>query len=1126
MKLKHYKLFRGLCVLCAFLCALFIGLSMIAAVPDYKAMINGVLGVKSSFGGNAEDYAFTSEFKNTKELLAKRKEVAEQIGEEGCVLLKNENGALPLGDGEAAHKVTVLGSRAYTYKKGGGLRDSSLMFYAGIVGSPIKEQKVTIEKDGKEEEIQLPVTLEKSFANCNIEINPNMVDFYSEKPFPNPVPGSEANGSSGAPFSIGETPVTLNDCKDYANYNDACFVVIGRSSGEGREYLPGANGIEDKSDGSKSALGLSNDERNLIEVANQISENVIVLLNSAVAMEIDELKDNDKVDAILWIGLPGSYGMNGVARVISGKASPSGRLSDTYATDASASPAAQNFGVSAQNGSGAFTWSNGGNTYNRASNSHYVVLAEDLYTGYYYYETRYADCVEGNGTASSSAGVGYGESGSSTWNYDKEVAYSFGYGLGYETFEQEIVDGSLKADYENKTVSLDVKVKNIGTKAAKEVVELYVQSPYTQYDRTHSVEKSAIQLIAFDKVSLEPQEEKTVTLVCEMKYFASYDKSVSHDNVTGGYILENAPYYFAIGNGAHEALNNVLARRGYEESALYLENGSSLNAKGCAEWTPELEFNADGVNATLLSVTGTGVAVKNRLQDADYNYFVPDTVTYLSRNDWQGTFPVPYAGLQVTSGMYDFLDSKVHKFTSGSSDVEFGVDHSEEEDEEGVPLKNLSVADMKLASYDDERWDYLVSEITFDEAWQFSPYGGTSCEPFISVNAPVVWQIDGPNGNITASTSGGFGGRNPGSGPHAMKKNDANYGYISADMCCEPMTAATFNKELLKEQGKCYGEEMLWSGNTIIWAPGMNLHRTPFNSRNHEYYSEDAYLTNVLGNVFVEGGLEKGAILAAKHFAFNTQESYREGLCQFMEEQSARELELRAFQGLGEDVVYVNSLGNNIGALGLMTSFSRIGVCGVNAHTGLMKEILRQEWGFKGLSSTDMVVTGDFFNPQDSIFNNVTFMATNNPISLLNNFWPDYKNKDKVKSDPVLMTALYENMHYYMYSIANSNALNGYNADTVVSITVYGWEIAIKVVYWVLLVAALALGGVAVALQLVPKFRNKQTAAEGASAGDGAAQQPPPDDAPPADTPQEELQGGEVRLESEAQENTEQGGEE
>lgn len=1063
MKKSRYKLLRGFTVIAAFICALFIGLETIASVSDYKVLINDILGVKTSVSGNADAYAFTSEFDNTVDMLTRRKDIAEQISAEGSVLLKN-NGALPLVKPENGKiKATMLGSRAYTYGANGELRDSSLAFYGGIVGSPVSRQEVTV-KDGT---ISLPITPEVAFADRGIELNPALKSFYTGKSFPNLVSGSEANGSSGGPFAINETNVSVADCGSYADYSDVCFVVVGRSSGEGREYLPGELGRADKSDGSKSAIGLSDAERNLITVAAAISDNVVVLVNSAIAMEIPDLKSDERVDAILWIGLPGAYGMNGVADILVGNVSPSGHLPDVYAADASASPAAQNFGVNAMSG-GSFVWSNGGSQYNNADNSHYVVLAEDMYTGYYYYETRYADCVEDKGNASAAVGIGYGEAGSTSWNYEHEVVYPFGYGMSYSSFTQSIT--GITADNDAKTVTVGVKVKNTGGVKAKHVIQLYVSSPYTAYDEKNGVEKPAIQLVEFKKVELEKDEEQEYTLTADMKYFASYDKTAEHDGRVGGYILENADYYFAIGNGAHEAINNVLLKNGVERSALYFEDEKALSADCAIAWRPELDFDANGVNAALLSTSENGTAIENRLSDADYNYFKKDTVTYLSRSDWKETFPKAYTGLEVTSDMYDYLDSKVYKFSVGTVDTQFGVDHSEEEDDDGNPMENISVAEMKLASYDDERWEYLVEQITFDEAWALSPYGGTSCNAFLSVNSPELWQIDGPNGNVTRP----IGTKAAAAGPMAVSKDDPNANYKANDMCCEPITAGTFNKELLKEQGKAYGEEMMWSGNTIIWAPGMNLHRTPFNSRNHEYYSEDPMLTNILGVAFVEGGLEKGAILAAKHFAFNTQESFREGLTQFMEEQSAREMELRAFQGLSEDALYVNTLGNGIQALGLMTSFSRIGVCGVNAHTGLMKEILRGEWGFKGMSSTDMVVGGRFFNPQDSVINNVTFMATSNAENLLNKFWSDYNNKNKVKNDPKLMAALHENMHYYMYAAANSNLLNGYDANTVITDATYGWQYAIKAVYWIMFVAVLALAATAVVFKIHDEKNNKE----------------------------------------------------
>lgn len=303
-------------------------------------------------------------------------------------------------------------------------------------------------------------------------------------------------------------------------------------------------------------------------------------------------------------------------------------------------------------------------------------------------------------------------------------------------------------------------------------------------------------------------------------------------------------------------------------------------------------------------------------------------------------------------------------------------------------------------------------------------------------------------------------------------------------MPCAPMIAATFDAELVEREGDIYGEDNLWSRNPIMWAPGMNLHRTAFNSRNHEYYSEDPMLTNILGTAFVRGGVKKGSILSAKHFAFNTQESYREGLCQFFEEQSGREMELRAFQGLSEDVAYVDASGNTVNALGMMSTFSRVGVCGANAHRGMMKNILRGEWGFKGLISTDMVSRTGFFNPQDSVVNNVTFMATSSGESFLaSDDWSSYNNKQLVKSCPELMTALYENMHYYMYAIANSSALNGYAPGETLSDALSWWQTMLIALAVVAAVAAVAL----IALYSVFELRGRKVTAAASDAPNDSA---------------------------------------
>ncbi len=1089
---------KGLSVFLTFAGSLLIAAEMVAtSSADYKNLVDGIFGINyaANVSSDASTYSFVSDFKNTTELVSRRAKIAEQLEEEGIVLLKNDNSSLPLRKTEnQALNVTVLGSRAFTFKNNAnrsGLRDGytddppitdfrEMNVYAGICGSRTYGASVTLDSGFT----NIPITLLDALKNEEINVNPSCENVYANKPFPNHPSGSEANGQAGGPFAVNEPHVDRGEFSELDRYNDAVIVMIGRMSGEGREYLPGDNGIANHGDGSKSALNLSDDERNLIAVAKSISDNVVVLINSAVTMEIEELKNDDRVSSILWIGLPGSYGMNAVGKVLSGKSNPSGGLPDIYAVDASASPAAMNFGAKSQDGQN-FTWSNPGNA-TAAYNGHYVVLAEGIYDGYFYYETRYADTIANLGNAKSVVGAGRENDGE--WKYENEVTYSFGYGKSYTEFETTLLAN--RYNHANKAVEVDVKVKNVGEVAGKKSVQVYLSSPFTDYDRTNGIEKSAIQLVGFDKTDiLAPNDEEILTISIPLKYIASYAEKENHDGVVGGYILEDAPYYFGLGNGAHEALNNILVRQDAGNAALvYKEFDVNPNADLAFSFNPAEEadiISSDrggfvaGINNTLLNKNEDEVIVSNQLQSGNYNFYKPNTVTYLSRKDWEATFPVAYPGLEITTDMELYLGKgrdnggHVYAFQTGKVNAVWGVDHSLEEDADGNPLSQEVIANYKNAAYEDESWDYLLDQITFNEAMYFAPRGGSNCKAFKSINAPEVWQADGPNGNLTKT----LGDKASAVGPMAMNKADVNFSYKSCDMPCEPIIAATFNRKLVEEEGDSFGEMSLWDNCKILWAPGMNLHRSPFNSRNHEYYSEDPMLTNIMGSAFVTGGLKKGAILSAKHFAFNTQETYREGLSQFMNEQAARELELRGFQGLFEDIRVPSPKHHDVNALGLMSSFSRLGCTGVNAHTGLMVNILRKEWGFKGLISTDFVATGDFFNPQDCVANNVTFMACGNSDGILSTKWADYANK--TKNDPFLNEALKENMHYYLYAIANSSSLNGLDATTVAidsSTIVSPWQIGFIVGGASSLGVALLVFGVYVFLNIYKKKEKSDVA--------------------------------------------------
>ena len=305
-------------------------------------------------------------------------------------------------------------------------------------------------------------------------------------------------------------------------------------------------------------------------------------------------------------------------------------------------------------------------------------------------------------------------------------------------------------------------------------------------------------------------------------------------------------------------------------------------------------------------------------------------------------------------------------------------------------------------------------------------FGGVACKGTSSVMSPLAVQSDGPVGFINYPLGSSYATKDAKTGdPCTISDSDTNKTYKENVMCAEPVVASTFNKELVKEYGEVLGNYSLWSNTPILWGCGTNLHRSPYNARNNEYYSEDPMLSSLTGAAFVEGGLEYGLIIAPKHYAFNDTEIDRKGISTFMTEQKAREMELRGTQECIEEA----------GALGVMSAFNRAGVTAVNAHYGLMYHILREEWGFKGLISEDAIYDGSFSSLKEAVICGVTLTCNTGNESVMTGHnsvaekWA-YWTTDNVKKDPVLMSALKRDMHYMLYALANSNAMDGMDVTT------------------------------------------------------------------------------------------------
>lgn len=1005
--------FTGTATIFSTLAVLAIGASIIA--NSWAPMIDRTLGTVSqeivNEEGDADDlYLFNNEeIDTTDKLVQWHKDLAEREAEEGSVLLKNENNVLPLTG--SSPKVTLLGHRSHYPQYGG-----------QIGSSPNAAQNVSLEQALTQKGFQInPVTV-AAYEAAGQYNSGNYTGSFGQ-PANDYQPGTLANSFGVSVEGTGSLRIgepSIDTLKGFAEgdidqsceeYNDAAIVVVGRPSSEAGEFYPGEEGIkcpEEFEDGD-NILMLSINEKAVIDYATEHFDKVIVLVNSDSAMGIDYLKKNDKVDSVLWVGAPGNYGFLGVADILKGEVNPSGHLPDTYAVDASLSPAAQNYGV--------ITWSNLDDisttdmTYSDYRALAYLDEKEGIYTGYRYYETRYEDQILNQGNATSTKGSITG----GAWDYDNEVSYSFGYGLSYTTFEQTL--GDVTWNNNDKTVTATVHVKNTGDVAGKSVVQLYMQSPYTDYDKDNNVEKSAVQLVDFAKTTvLQPGAEADVTMTFDQKYLASYDYTNAKT-----YILDEGDYLFTVGNGAHEAINNILAHKGYDEVG-----GDESNVK---------VHHIDSLDTETFSTSDNGTEITNQFDDMSLDNLLSDyDDPQLSRQNWDSTWPTTTSNLTATSEMIEELRNDTYEVKT-DDDVS-GITWGEN--------TGINLASMKNASYNDERWEYVLDSMTLEEAIQVFVTGNSQVAGISSINMPKLNVQDGPLG-FSYSPLGAFANKTDSSKPFYIPETDPNANYNIYDSVTEPIIAASFNKDLAYEQGRLFGTDGLWGNSTILWGPGLNTHRTPFNGRNHEYYSEDPMLTAYMGSQVVRGGKEYGVIIAPKHFCFNDQESNRCGISPFMNEQRARENELRAFQMAFEDY----------GCLGTMTAFNRVGLTYASADEGLITNVLKGEWGFHGYIVTDMINGDKYMRADTSLLAGTTILDTSNS---------EWFTVDFVSGDATLQNALKEAMHMNLYAIVNSCGLNGMNASSHIVYHTTWWQATLIALYSVFIALAVISIGLVVFL--------------------------------------------------------------
>lgn len=909
----------------------------------------------------------TQKATNKAEAFANAQEVNLKLAEEGFVLLKNENATLPLNKGA---RISVFSKNSVNLSYGG----------SGSGGFDTSNNK----------------NLYESLNDAGFVINPTLKNFY-ESSQSGPVRtanSSDLDNGDNQKIATAETPQSkYTDAvkNSYADYSDAALVVITRIGGEGFD-LPRYQG---DSEGAVSPdshyLELDQNEIDLLTaVTDGTFKRVVVVFNTPSSFEATFLKDSayaafaDKIDAAVWIGFTGSNGITALGEILNGDVNPSGRLVDTWAADFTKNPSFVNFGTGCLPDT--TDKYDGGMYYS-------VDYEEGIYVGYRYYETR-------------------GETDGEDW-YNANVVYPFGYGLSYTTFDWTVGDASASEIELGTTITVPVTVKNTGSVAGKEVVQLYASAPYT----LGGIEKAHKVLVGFAKTKLlQPGESETVTVSFDPYSAASYDYRDANNNGFSGYELEAGEYTLYVSRNAHES-----------EKAIALNLAADVQI---------------GTDPT------TDSEVVNRYTDSE-DFLDSDWQldTMLSRADWEGTWPTPQTAQQHagTDRLYEEIRSEEHNNPTDFDSEEypwFG-------EEPTLTLRDLlpsaeAEGYEPVVSYDDERWEELMMGCDEEEMIALINNGAYHTLAMESVGLPATIHGDGPSGFTCF-----------------MSKEQVNgtCQYVS-----EPVMASTWNINLMNELGEAIGEEGTIGDKATgqpyssIYAPGVNIHRSPFGGRCSEYFSEDPFISGMMGAAEVQGIQSRGVLPTVKHFVANEQETHRSigGDLSWLSEQALREIYLKPFE-------YTVKLGET---RGIMTSFNRIGTRWTGGDYRLLTEILRNEWGFNGLVICDFNTIPQYMIPRMMFYAGGSLDLATQQSAM----WTDCDTSDAGDAI-VLMRAVKD----VMYALVNSNAMNaeviGYNPPI--------WQ---EYLHWIN-IGAFTLVGVWLVLAIVRTVRcNKRQKAKFAAA--------------------------------------------
>ena len=805
---------------------------------------------------------FTSDYASKAEALQAGLDLNVRIAEEGMILFKNNDGALPLDKGA---KISLFGYAAYNPNAGASMNGGD-----ASAGAAIAQASVV-----------------SSLKDTGFQLNPALEKTYTEVV-------AETGATSDWAMMGAYRAVYPYWESSFADYGDAAVIVL-RSGSDPAATHP---------------LQFDKVQLGMIDYAAEHFNTVIVLINNVSVMEMKALQDNEKIDAILNIGEGGDNGFAAVGPVLCGDVTPSGRTVDTWAADLTKNPSYANFNVMTAgdahsvDGAGTKTGYTQFVVDGTPVNTWEVGYEEGIYVGYRYYETRaYEEAKAGN----------------EGW-WAENVVYPFGFGMSYTNFEWEVTPQTPQYTTiaKDDVLVYDVKVTNIGDAAGKDVVMLFYTAPYGA-EETYSdtvIEKPYVVLGDFAKTgTIQPGESETLQVRIKVNDMASYDYIKERT-----YVLDSGNYSIKLASSAHF---------GYGPN--------------------DVEFKYGVEGKQLCSESVGGAEITNVLDDVTEG-FAAEGYTQLSRADFAGTMPDAYTETKEISAeeyaTYAYDDAKFNAYYDAAAIGE--VTYGDAEKREGDKY-SIQLADLVGAPADDPRYDELAQQLTLDELIELVNFGGFNSRGIPYIGKPYSRDTDGPKGWTGNYTD----------------TND-RFNYFAS----EPMIASTFNKDLLYEMGKIIGDQGIWGNSTIAkgtvysytgwYGPGMNIHRSPFDSRATEYYSEDPYVTGAMAAALSQGALSKGCYVTLKHFAFHNDGggamTYRmggigsgspnDGLAAWMTEQTAREIYLKGYQIAVEE-------GNARFAMG---SFTRIGKTWCGGSYAINQQITRNEWGFKGAIVTDITL--------------------------------------------------------------------------------------------------------------------------------------------------------------------------